>query len=96
MWFLSIWRLVRLANSTCLPSLTALILLVPAFAILPNVTTNVASYHIAKPPLFIIFGLPIGISALAAHTLLTQTNVLVYGDDSLRDITTFWFTLLLN
>ena len=26
MWFLSIWRLVRLANSTCLPSLIALIL----------------------------------------------------------------------
>ena len=45
--------------------------------IFPKVTTNVESNHIANTPLFIILGCPIGTTGLAAHTLLTQTNVLV-------------------
>ena len=76
---------MRLANSTCLPSLIAFNLEVPESAIFPNVTTNVASNHIANPPLFISLGWPIGTDGFAAQTLLTQTKVFVYFELSFRD-----------
>ena len=48
-WFLSICRFVLLPHSTCIPPLIALILDVPAFEMLPNVTPTVEPNHIANP-----------------------------------------------